>query len=141
MASGWLPLQGHVVSSLQEWDAYEWSWTGSLTRWAFEHPHDSDCNEVLRTATEHRRAWLDGYRGTLGFVTLLLAPLPPSRAVSWRFACRRRRSGHDMPVPLDLPLPGTLDKGEQAFPSSLPTLLNPSITPGDGADSRPIGPA
>lgn len=75
-AAGWLPLQGHV-SSPQEWDAYEWSWTGSLTRWAVAHPHDPDCREVLQTAAEHRHAWLEGYRGTLGFVSLLLAPLPP----------------------------------------------------------------
>lgn len=75
-AAGWVPLQGHV-SSLQEWDAYEWSWTGSLTRWAMDHPHDPDCGEVFQTAAAHRRAWLEGHRGALGFVTLLLAPMPP----------------------------------------------------------------
>ncbi|PWJ46982.1 Methyltransferase domain-containing protein [Quadrisphaera granulorum] len=70
-SAGWEPLHAHV-SSLQEWDAYEWSWTGSLTRWALEHPDDPSSAEVLTVAAEHRAAWLGGYRGTLGFVTLLL---------------------------------------------------------------------
>lgn len=33
---------------------------------------------ALRVAAEHREGWLRGYRGTLGFVTLLLCPSPPS---------------------------------------------------------------
>ena len=75
LAAGWVPLHGHV-SSLQEWDEYEWSWTGSLTRWAVDHPDDPESEEVHRVAAEHRRAWLEGYRGTLGFLTLLLTPRP-----------------------------------------------------------------
>lgn len=74
-AAGWVPLHGHV-SSLQEWDAYEWSWTGSLTRWAMDHPQHPDSAEVLTVAAEHRRVWLEGYRGTLGFLTLFLAQRP-----------------------------------------------------------------
>ncbi|MFI5533884.1 SAM-dependent methyltransferase [Kitasatospora sp. NPDC051853] len=69
--AGWAPVDAHV-SSLAEWDAYEWSWTGSLTEWALEHPDHPDAAEALTTATEHRDGWLNGYRGTLGFVTLLL---------------------------------------------------------------------
>lgn len=68
---GWLPVEGHV-STLAEWDAYEWSWTGSLTTWALEHPDDPDHDQVLDAALTHRRAWLGGYRGTLGFLTLVL---------------------------------------------------------------------
>jgi SAM-dependent methyltransferase len=70
-ALGWVPLDGHV-SSASEWDAYEWSWTGSLARWALDHPDHPDAAEVMAVADEHRRQWLTGYRGTLGFVTLLL---------------------------------------------------------------------
>ncbi|RIJ53379.1 class I SAM-dependent methyltransferase [Clavibacter lycopersici] len=70
-AAGWIPLQGHV-STLREWDDYEWSWTGSLARWALEHPDDPDCAQVMTASIEHRRAWLDGYRGTLGFLTMVL---------------------------------------------------------------------
>lgn len=74
-SAGWEPLTGHV-SSLAEWDAYEWSWTGSLTRWALQNPDDPSSGEVLELAAQHREAWLGGYRGTLGFVTLLLARRP-----------------------------------------------------------------
>jgi len=71
-AHGWVPLQGHV-STLEEWDDYEWSWTGVLAAWATEHPDDPDRDQVMAASVEHRRAWLGGYRGTLGFVTLVLA--------------------------------------------------------------------
>lgn len=70
-AAGWVPVYGHV-STAAEWDAYEWSWVGSLARWALDHPEHPDGTQALRTADEHRRGWLHGYRGTLGFVTLLL---------------------------------------------------------------------
>ncbi|MGW7349846.1 SAM-dependent methyltransferase [Streptomyces sp. NPDC054784] len=75
VAEGWLPVHGHV-STLREWDDYEWSWTGALTRWALDRPAHPDHDEVLRAATGHRDAWLHGYRGTLGFVTLLLRRAP-----------------------------------------------------------------
>ncbi|MET9610176.1 class I SAM-dependent methyltransferase [Streptomyces sp. NPDC006512] len=73
---GWTPLHGYV-STLREWDDYEWSWTGSLSRWALEHPGHPDSGQALRAANDHRDAWLHGYRGTLGFVTLLLCRTPP----------------------------------------------------------------
>lgn len=72
-AAGWTVLHGHV-STLEEWDDYEWSWTGALERWARAHPGHADAEQVLEAADAHRRAWLGGYRGTLGFVTLLLTP-------------------------------------------------------------------
>ncbi|MFC7304859.1 SAM-dependent methyltransferase [Streptomyces monticola] len=67
----WIPVYGHV-STLDEWDDYEWSWTGSLSRWALDHSDDPDSAEALQTAAQHRTDWLRGYRGTLGFVTMLL---------------------------------------------------------------------
>ncbi|HET6858847.1 MAG TPA: class I SAM-dependent methyltransferase [Streptomyces sp.] len=70
-AAGWTPVYAHI-STLQEWDDYEWSWTGSLSRWALDHPEHPDSAEALKAAAEHRDAWLHGYRGTLGFATLLL---------------------------------------------------------------------
>lgn len=78
-ADGWTPVYGHV-SSLAEWDAYEWSWTGSLSRWALDHPDDPDSTAALAAATAHRDGWLHGYRRTLGFVTLLLRPTPGPEA-------------------------------------------------------------
>ncbi|MEU8569141.1 class I SAM-dependent methyltransferase [Streptomyces pathocidini] len=71
VADGWIPVHGHV-SSACEWDAYEWAWTGSLSRWALDHPDHPDSAEVLETARAHREGWLRGYRGTLGFVCLVL---------------------------------------------------------------------
>jgi SAM-dependent methyltransferase len=70
-AEGWLPVYGHV-SSLPEWDDYEWNWTGALTRWALDRPEHPESAAALETAAGHRAAWLGGYRGTLGFVTLVL---------------------------------------------------------------------
>ncbi|MEO3974793.1 class I SAM-dependent methyltransferase [Streptomyces sp. CAU 1734] len=70
-ADGWTPVHAHV-SSLAEWDDYEWSWTGTLARWGLDNSAHPESAEALRAAREHRDAWLHGYRGTLGFVTLLL---------------------------------------------------------------------
>ncbi|MFF4524350.1 SAM-dependent methyltransferase [Streptomyces bluensis] len=75
VADGWTPVYGHI-STTEEWDEYEWSWTGSLSRWALDHPDDPDSGEALRAAAEHRSGWLHGYRRTLGFVTLLLRWTP-----------------------------------------------------------------
>ncbi|MEU4092415.1 class I SAM-dependent methyltransferase [Streptomyces sp. NPDC026673] len=71
VADGWTPVLGHV-STVREWDDYEWSWTGSLAEWALDHPDDPDSGAALEAAAVHRAEWLHGYRGTLGFVTLLL---------------------------------------------------------------------
>ncbi|KUJ70994.1 SAM-dependent methyltransferase [Streptomyces albus subsp. albus] len=70
-AEGWTPVYAHV-SSLREWDAYEWSWTGSLSRWALDNPGHPDSATALQAADEHRAGWLHGYRGVLGFATLVL---------------------------------------------------------------------
>ncbi|WP_214103425.1 SAM-dependent methyltransferase [Acrocarpospora catenulata] len=59
------------TSDLSEWDEYEWSWTGTLLRWANENP-GPDAAVARAAALEHRDMWLHGYRGVLGFVTLLL---------------------------------------------------------------------
>lgn len=69
--AGWTPVFGHV-STLEEWDDYEWSWTGTLARWALDHPEDPDSAAARDAAAEHRDEWLGGYRGTLGFLTALL---------------------------------------------------------------------
>ncbi|HEY4418098.1 MAG TPA: class I SAM-dependent methyltransferase, partial [Pseudonocardia sp.] len=70
-ADGWTPLHGHV-STRQELDDYEWAWTGSLARWALDHRADPDSSPALAAATTHRSGWLRGYRGTWGFIALVL---------------------------------------------------------------------
>jgi SAM-dependent methyltransferase len=70
-AAGYEPGYGHV-SSAEEWDDYEWSWTGSLTDWALTEAGDADRASALSIASTHRDEWLAGYRGQLGFVSLVL---------------------------------------------------------------------
>lgn len=69
--AGFEPGYGHV-SSAEEWDDYEWSWTGSLTEWALTEASDADRASALAMAGTHRDEWLAGYRGQLGFLTLVL---------------------------------------------------------------------
>ncbi len=54
---GWVPVHGHV-STQDEWDSYEWSWTGALARWALEHPEHPDAPQAAVAADEHRTRWL-----------------------------------------------------------------------------------
>jgi len=65
--AGWAPVYGHV-STAEEWDDYEWSWSGAVTEWAL----DNDDAEARDAASRHRGQWLRGYRDVLGFVTLVL---------------------------------------------------------------------
>ena len=69
--AGYEPGYGHI-SSAEEWDDYEWSWTGSLTEWALTEAGDADRASALAMAGTHREEWLAGYRGQLGFLTLVL---------------------------------------------------------------------
>ena len=73
--AGWSPTYGHV-STAAEWDDYEWSWSGSLTEWALDEAAAADATEALAVAARHRNEWLRGYRGVLGFVTLVLRRTP-----------------------------------------------------------------
>ncbi|MEV0388410.1 class I SAM-dependent methyltransferase [Nonomuraea sp. NPDC050643] len=68
--AGFATVYGHT-STRAEWDDYEWSWTGTLTRWALDHP-GPDGDTALTAARGHRDVWLNGYRDVLGFTTLLL---------------------------------------------------------------------
>lgn len=84
--AGWTPVYGHI-SEPGEWDHYEWSWTGSLTRWALDHPEHADADAALAAAREHREGWLRGYRGVLGFVCLLLRRREvDGTGETWRFS-------------------------------------------------------
>ena len=74
--AGWAPVYAHI-SDAAEWDDYEWSWVGSLTQWALGNPGHPDAAEALAVARQHRDQWLRGYRGVLGFATLVLRRLSP----------------------------------------------------------------
>jgi cyclopropane fatty-acyl-phospholipid synthase-like methyltransferase len=71
---GFEPGHGHI-STVAEWDDYEWAWTGALATWALTEAADDDRAEALQIARNHRREWLEGYRGQLGFVTVVLHDL------------------------------------------------------------------
>jgi SAM-dependent methyltransferase len=71
VAAGWTPVHGHA-STRQELDDYEWANWGSLAAWALDHPADPDSSEVLENAALRRTEWLRGYRGTFGFLCLIL---------------------------------------------------------------------
>lgn len=73
---GFEVIDGHV-STLEEWDDYEWAWTGALVRWAAQEATAAeDRSLALQAARKHREAWLHGYRRYLGFATLVLVDLP-----------------------------------------------------------------
>ena len=48
-AAGFEPGWGHV-SSAEEWDDYEWSWTGALAEWALTEARGPEAAEALETA-------------------------------------------------------------------------------------------
>ena len=74
-AHGFEPGYGHV-SSLEEWDDYEFSWTGSLVAWALRDADTAeDREQALAAAREHREAWVRGWRRHLGFATVVLHDL------------------------------------------------------------------
>ncbi|WP_394618823.1 SAM-dependent methyltransferase [Lentzea sp. JNUCC 0626] len=77
VADGWTPVYGYV-STLAEWDEYEWCWTGTLAQWALDNPEHPSSDLAARMAADHRTDWLGGYRGFLGFVVLLLRRTPPA---------------------------------------------------------------
>lgn len=72
---GFEVMDGHV-STLEEWDDYEWAWTGTLVRWAVQQPIGPDRTSALEAARGHRDAWLSGWRRYLGFATVVLVDLP-----------------------------------------------------------------
>ena len=75
---GFEVLDGHV-STLEEWDDYEWAWTGALVRWGTQQPKGAEERATaLQAARRHREAWLHGYRRYLGFATLVLVDLDGS---------------------------------------------------------------
>ncbi|MCW2798611.1 MAG: Methyltransferase type 12 [Aeromicrobium sp.] len=69
---GFRPLS--VAEATQsEWDDFESGYSRGYERWLIAHkPSDADYDKVLLLADEHRKAYLDGYRGIFGFAYLHL---------------------------------------------------------------------
>jgi len=70
--TGFVALYWHV-SSQTEWDDYESRWAGSLEEFAIDNPADVDAPALLEIARRRRDGYLRGYRGSLGYVTCILA--------------------------------------------------------------------
>ena len=56
-----------VISSRDEWDEYEWSYSRSVEAYAEEHPEDPDVKPMLDHIRAFRRAQMKWGRDTLGF--------------------------------------------------------------------------
>jgi len=61
------------VANTDEWDAFESRWCAGRERWLLDFPNDEKAAAVREQVDQHRRAWLHGYRGYLGFAYLVLA--------------------------------------------------------------------
>lgn len=73
-------VDGHV-STAEEWDDYEWSWTGTLVEYGLgDEGSKQDRAEALSAARGHRSGWLEGYRSALGFVTFVVVPTESARS-------------------------------------------------------------
>lgn len=76
-AAGWAPV--HVyVSTPPEWDDFMWACVRGLTNWGLSDEDPAARAGVLRYMTDYRDGWLRGYRGVLGYVSLVLRPIPDS---------------------------------------------------------------
>jgi SAM-dependent methyltransferase len=72
VARGLRPLEVSQASA-EEWDAFESGYALAWERWLLANPDDPEAERVRAKADEHRKRWLRGYRGVLGFAYLTLA--------------------------------------------------------------------
>jgi hypothetical protein len=69
---GYVVVHGHV-STLVEWDEYEWKYCRSIERYAREQPDDADVPQMLERIRHWRDAYLRWGRETLGFAVYLFS--------------------------------------------------------------------
>jgi cyclopropane fatty-acyl-phospholipid synthase-like methyltransferase len=60
------------TASLDEWEAFESGYCSGPERWLLAHPNDPAAADMRAEVDGHRRGWLHGYRGILGFAYLTL---------------------------------------------------------------------
>ncbi len=58
-----------------EWEAFESAYLADLEVWLATRPDHPDAGAARARADAHRRSWLRGYRGVLGFAYLTLVPV------------------------------------------------------------------
>jgi SAM-dependent methyltransferase len=66
-------LLGVSTATLAEWDSFESRYCSGRERWLSRHADAAEAGEVRAEIDNHRRGWLHGYRGVLGFAYLTLA--------------------------------------------------------------------
>ncbi len=69
--AGFRPLRIETANR-DEWETFESGYLGDWEHWLHMHPGDPGAPEIARKADEHRKGWLAGYRGVLGFAYLTL---------------------------------------------------------------------
>jgi cyclopropane fatty-acyl-phospholipid synthase-like methyltransferase len=70
-AAGFRPLRVEAVEQ-HEWDDFESQFLADKEVWLLTNPRHAKAAEVRAQADEHRRWWLRGHRGLLGFAYLTL---------------------------------------------------------------------
>ena len=68
---------GHV-STLEEWDEYEWRYSRSIEQYLVEHPDDPDAEAMRTRIRAWRKLYLTGGRHYLGFGLYLFRTPPPA---------------------------------------------------------------
>lgn len=65
-----------LVSTQEEYDAYEWQRVRAAEQYAMKHPDDPDVRELLRRSRTHRDLYLRYARDTVGWALYLFAKHP-----------------------------------------------------------------
>lgn len=74
VAAGFRPLRIQTAIA-NEWEHFESGLAAELETWLVANPGHPEADEVRHKLDSHRRFWLRGHRGVLGFAYLILAPI------------------------------------------------------------------
>lgn len=74
VAAGFRPLRIQTATA-SEWEDFESGLAAELETWLTAHPGHPEADEVRKKLDSHRRFWLRGHRGVLGFAYVTLAPI------------------------------------------------------------------
>jgi SAM-dependent methyltransferase len=88
IAAGFRPLSIQVANS-DEWHEFESGFLADRETWLLTHGDDPSADEVRHRSDMHRKSWLAGYRGVLGFAYLILGR--PTAASRTDTGTRKRR--------------------------------------------------
>jgi ubiquinone/menaquinone biosynthesis C-methylase UbiE len=78
IAAGFRPLSVQTANT-DEWNDFESGYLADYETWLLRNPADPSAEAVRHKADTHRKQWLSGYRGVLGFAYLILGAPAPTR--------------------------------------------------------------